>query len=111
MRASVTSERVGHTVEQGDRVDLKSMTLPMLERWFEEELNDKEAAIGYDLDGDGDVGETGRRDAEALSRRLRISHEAWVACERIAEADLVLRHVIPIDQRYLVRGHPSSARL
>lgn len=71
---------------------------------LEEETNLREETLGYDLDGDGDVGQIGERDAQTMSGQLRISHEAWVACERIAESDLVLRHVIPIDQRFLVRG-------
>ena len=71
----------------------------------EQELNETEAELGYDLDGDGDVGQEGKRDAKTETEKLRISHEAWVACERIVEADLVLRHVIPIDQRFLVSSH------
>ena len=71
---------------------------------LEHEVNALEADLGYDLDGDGDVGTTGARDAQQLSAKLKISHEAWVACERIIESDLVLRHVIPIDQRFLVRS-------
>ena len=70
----------------------------------EDEVNALEKATGYDLDGDGDAGEAGKRDSQAASARLRIPHEAWVACERIIESDLVLQHVIPIDQRFLVRG-------
>ena len=69
---------------------------------IEDEVNEMEEATGYDLDGDGDVGAAG--DPYKSSLKLRISHEAWVACERIIESDLVLRHVIPIDQRFLVRG-------
>eukprot|EP01044_Picomonas_judraskeda_P007662 COSAG03_NODE_836_length_5676_cov_6.651605_1_plen_134_part_00 len=70
----------------------------------EDEVNALEKATGYDLDGDGDAGDAGKRDSQAASARLRIPHEAWVACERIIESDLVLQHVIPIDQRFLVRG-------
>ena len=55
-----------------------------------------------DLDGDGDVAVAGT--PQTASGRLRIPHEAWVACERILESGLVLQHVIPIDQRFLVRG-------
>ena len=75
----------------------------------EDEVNALEKATGYDLDGDGDAGEAGKRDSQAASARLRIPHEAWVACERIIESDLVLQHVIPIDQRFLVRRLPPQA--
>ena len=77
----------------------------------EDEVNALEKATGYDLDGDGDAGEAGKRDSQAASARLRIPHEAWVACERIIESDLVLQHVIPIDQRFLVRRSVLPAGL
>ena len=62
-------------------------------------MNRLETAVGYDLDGDGDVGEMGRPPSD---KSLKISHEAWIACEKIIASDLVFRHVIPIDHRYLI---------
>ena len=35
-------------------------------------------------------------------KSLKITHEAWIACEKIIASDLVFRHVIPIDHRYLI---------
>ncbi len=75
-----------------------------------DDLDDLEEELGYDLDGDGEVGSE-KRKVEQKSGSLRISHEAWVACERIIESDLALRHVIPIDQRFLVRGVFAVSRL
>ena len=65
----------------------------------EDELNDLEDELGMDLDGDGDVGVAGR---PSPNMSLKVSHEAWMACEKIVASDLVLRHVIPIDHRYLI---------
>ena len=75
---------------------------PEVEEEEDADLDDLEAETGYDIDGDGDVGSAGTRDAAKLSGQLTISHEAWLACERIVESDLILRHAIPIDQRFLV---------
>ena len=88
--------------EEGDAPDASDAP----EDEDEDDLNALEAELGYDLDGDGDVGvrDDEARKSQQRSGTLRISHEAWVACERIIESDLVLRHVIPIDQRFLVRG-------
>eukprot|EP01043_Picozoa_sp_COSAG02_P026908 COSAG02_NODE_1564_length_11912_cov_7.524676_2_plen_1114_part_00 len=73
----------------------------------EDEINEMEHEFGLDLDGDGDVGETGR---PSPNQSLKISHEAWMACEKIVASDLVLRHIIPIDHRYLILaiGAPMS---
>ena len=35
-------------------------------------------------------------------KSLKITNEAWIACEKIIASDLVFRHVIPIDHRYLI---------
>jgi hypothetical protein len=37
-----------------------------------------------------------------VNAQLRISHEAWMACEKIVTADLCLRHAIPIDGKTLI---------
>ena len=42
-----------------------------------------------------------RRD-EATDRTLKISHEAWVCCEKIVACDLCFEYVIPIDGRHLI---------
>ena len=69
----------------------------------DDEQAEMEAELGIDLDGDGDISEEGTRvSGKETSAKLMISHEAWMACEMIVEADLVLRHVIPIDQRFLI---------
>ena len=62
-------------------------------------VNRLETAVGYDLDGDGDIGEMGRPPSD---KSLKITNEAWIACEKIIASDLVFRHVIPIDHRYLI---------
>jgi hypothetical protein len=74
----------------------------------EDEINEMEDAMHYDLDGDGDIGVKGHTNANQHS--LRISHEAWMACEKIVASDLVLRHIVPIDHRYLILaiGAPMS---
>ena len=38
----------------------------------------------------------------ASHAELAISQEAWVACEKIVGADLCLRHVVPMDRRFLI---------
>jgi hypothetical protein len=62
------------------------------------DVDDLEKRLGYDLDGDGDIGTEGTQ----VEGSLKVSHEAWMACEKIVAADLVLQHAIPIDQRYLI---------
>eukprot|EP01048_Picozoa_sp_COSAG05_P015980 COSAG05_NODE_1997_length_3729_cov_2.409091_2_plen_536_part_00 len=47
---------------------------------------------------EGDTSVTG----EVL--HAKVSHEAWVACEKIFAADLTLHHVIPIDGRTIIIG-------
>ena len=78
---------------------------------------------GDDDDGDGEDDQLGPEmdlvDADdspetakksASTAELEISHEAWLACEKIVGADLVLRHVIPMDRRFLIIsiGAPQS---
>jgi hypothetical protein len=40
--------------------------------------------------------------AAEANAKLRVSHEAWMACENIVGADLCLRHAIPIDGKRLI---------
>lgn len=50
-------------------------------------------------DADEDVDE----DSDPTSQGdLRISHEAWMACEQIVTADLCLRHAIPLSGKQLI---------
>ncbi len=62
---------------------------------------------------DTDVGDAaGEGEGEgALNARLRISHEAWMACEHIVSSDLSLRHAVSIDQKSLIIAFGAPHRI
>ena len=49
-------------------------------------------------------------DRAPVNAKLRISHEAWMACEQIVSADLCLRHAVSLDCKTLILafGAPHS---
>ena len=57
-----------------------------------------------------DAEPTSPRSPENANANVRISHEAWMACEKIVTADLCLRHAIPIDGKTLVRAPCPAPR-
>ena len=54
--------------------------------------------------------EAGSVSPRSVNSGMRISHESWMACEKMVTADLCLRHAIPIDGRQLIVavGAPHS---
>lgn len=62
------------------------------------------------VDSDQEQTDDGALSPRSANSSMRISHEAWMACEKIITADLCLKYTIPIDGKQLIIavGAPHS---
>jgi hypothetical protein len=59
---------------------------------------------GLDPDEEGDdmADDLDNEGNDHVPHTMRVSHEAWMCCEKILASDLCMKHVIPIDGRHLI---------